>query len=506
MDSDCEADQAWLLSVQRKLYQWSWDNPIGVYQDLWNWVTDPRNLRQARRSTASNKGKRTAGVDGMTVEMIVLQMGIQHFLTEVRDDMRSGTYRPSPARRKWIPKRGKPGKFRPFGIPIVKDRVIQCAVKQILEPIFEARFWHVSYGFRPGRGCNGALEHIRQTIMPRNKTGADGKRHTAPYQWVIEGDIQACFDNIDHHLLMDRIRLAVSDRKVNRLIVAFLKAGVMEDCTYSPTTGGTPQGGVISPLLANIALSVIEERYGRWINRLNEPERRHDGGAKAAAGARDWDRKQGKPVFYPIRYADDFVVLVSGSYEDALAEKQALSDWISETTGLELSPEKTRITKITHGFQFLGCRVRLKWDDRYGLTPRIEIPKTVIQDFRYRIKQATAPTTVGFPLWKMIREINPVLRGWGAYYRYCVGAKKIFSQLDWYVDQRLWRWLRKKHPKTPGRKIASMRRPSRERPRLKVWAEGGYEQYFMAHLEVKRFKRGWMRKPDYAITPGEPDA
>ena len=167
VDSDYQAEQAWLLGVQRKLYQWSWENPTEPYRDLWNWVTDPRNLRCAWRSIATNKGKRTSGVDGETVESIVSRLGVDAFLDGLRNELRQRSYCPSPARRVWIPKRGKPGKFRPLGIPTVADRVVQCAVKQVLEPIFEARFWHVSYGFRPGRGCHGALEHIRQTIMPR---------------------------------------------------------------------------------------------------------------------------------------------------------------------------------------------------------------------------------------------------------------------------------------------------------------------------------------------------
>ena len=293
---------------------------------------------------------------------------------------------------------------------------------------------------------------------------------------------------------------------MNRLIVGFLKAGVLEDFIYSPTASGTPQGGVISPLLANIALGVIEERYGRWVNRIDDLPRRCDDGASKASGARWGDKKAGRPVFYPVRYADDFVVLVAGSREDALAERQALADWIAENAGLRLSPEKTRITKLTEGFQFLGCRVRIKWDERYGLTPRVEIPRSAIRDFRYRVKQATATNSIGRPLSKTLADLNPVLRGWGAYYRYCVGAKNILSHLDLYVDQRLWRWMRKKRRKTPGRKVAVLRRPARNNPGRKVWAERGTEQYIMSSLTVMRFKRGWMRKPDFAIAPGEPDA
>ncbi len=144
MDSGNQAPQAWLLGVQRKLYQWSRENPEEPYCDLWNWVTDPRNLYMAWRTIAGNRGKRTPGIDGATVEKIATGIGVDRLLHELREELRAGEYRPSPARRKWIPKPGKPGKFRPLGIPTVKDRVVQCAVKQVLEPIFEARFWPVS--------------------------------------------------------------------------------------------------------------------------------------------------------------------------------------------------------------------------------------------------------------------------------------------------------------------------------------------------------------------------
>ena len=265
MDSDLQSANAWVLSVQTKLYQWSRQHPDEAYRELWNWITDPRNLRCAWQRIATNKGHRTPGIDGQTVGRIRQAEGETLFLDQLRRALRSGSYRPSPCRRKLIPKPGKPGLFRPLGIPTIKDRVVQCAVKQILEPIFEAQFWHVSYGFRPGRGCHGALEHIRMTIRPR-ATAMDGKRYTMPYQWVIEGDIKGCFDHIDHHALMQRIRHRVADRRVNRLVVQFLKAGVLMEEQFIQTPTGTPQGGVLSPLLANIALSAIEERYERWVH------------------------------------------------------------------------------------------------------------------------------------------------------------------------------------------------------------------------------------------------
>lgn len=266
VDSDLHTDTVWLLGVQRKLYQWSQQHPGEAYRELWNWITDIRSLRCAWDRVARNKGQRTPGIDGMTVGRIRQQQGEGTYLGALHWALRHGTYRPSPCRRKLIPKPGKPGQFRPLGIPTVTDRVVQAAIKQFLEPILEARFWHVSYGFRPGRGCHGALEHIRMATRPRKASTVDGKRHDTPYQWVVEGDIKGCFDHIDHHLLMNRVRQHCADHRVNRLLVQFLKAGALSEEQFLRTDAGTPQGGIISPLLANIALSVIEERYERWVN------------------------------------------------------------------------------------------------------------------------------------------------------------------------------------------------------------------------------------------------
>ena len=472
---------------------------------MWGWLTDPRTLRHAWQRVASNKGGRTAGVDGMTVGRI-RKRGEDRFLKELQTELRSGAYRPSPARRKLIPKAGKPGQFRPLGIPTVKDRVVQSAIKILLEPIFEAQFWRVSYGFRPGRSTHGALENIRATIQPR-KRDADGHRTRLPYPWVIEGDIKGCFDNINHHLLMDRLRVRVADRRVTRLIGQFLKVGVMAEDQFFRTEAGTPQGGIISPLLANIALSAIEERYERWVeHRTKIRAHRKCDGVAAARGARQRDGNAGRCTFYPVRYADDFVVLVSGTREDAVAEKSALATYLQETTGLELSPEKTRVTAVTDGFEFLGFHVGMRWDKRYGYSPRVEIPKSKAADLRRKVKQRTK-----YNSWctfgEKLQEINPVLRGWANYYRYCARAGRVFTDLDWYVGKRLWIWLRRQRPKTRGGVILrdhylrSDRRPTR-----RLWRDGSNEQHMLAWTHVGRFRYCWMGTPDFAKSSGEPDA
>jgi hypothetical protein len=305
---------------------------------------------------------------------------------------------------------------------------------------------------------------------------------------------------------MERIRRRSGDRKVNRLIWAFLKAGVLSEDQFIRTDAGTPQGGIVSPLIANIALSVIEERYERWVYHQKKLRaRRTCDGIQAAINARNNDRRAGRPVFFPIRYADDFVVLVSGSYEDARREKEALAQYLKETAKLDLSEEKTRITPAEKGFEFLGHRIRMKWYDRYGYGPRIEIPKQKVADIRYRIKQLTTRKTVTWSLGRLLRQMNPILRGWGHFFRFCTGAKSILYSVDWYVGDRLRRWLRKKYPKACVRDLKRYRGPSSAHPRRAVWREGRDEQFLMGYLTVQRFKRGWMRQPDYAMVFGEPD-
>ncbi len=232
VDTDYQADKVWLLDIQRKLYVWSRNHPEQAWRDMWNWLTDPRNLRLAWRRVASNRGARSAGVDGLTVRRIQQRKGTDRFLDELRENLCNGRYSPSPVRRVLIPKRGKPGQFRPLGVPTVADRVVQAAILHLLEPIFEAEFYPVSYGFRPKRSCRDAVEHIRNAIRPPKKAGQPRRLET-PYQWVIEGDIKGCFDHIDHHSVMQRLRSRVADVKVGRLVRAFLKAGVLSEGAFA---------------------------------------------------------------------------------------------------------------------------------------------------------------------------------------------------------------------------------------------------------------------------------
>ena len=197
------ADRQWLRIVQRKLYERSRTELDYVFRKLWGLVTDLRNLRVALHRVARNRGRRTAGVDGVTVYQIVRDDGAESYLATLREELRRRRFEPSPARRVLIPKGNKTGKMRPLGIPTVIDRVVQAALKNVLEPIFEADFYPVSYGFRPGRGSHGALEHLRLLLRPSSRR-RDGVRQP-PYQWAIEADVKSCFDHLDHHALMNRL-------------------------------------------------------------------------------------------------------------------------------------------------------------------------------------------------------------------------------------------------------------------------------------------------------------
>ncbi|MEX5638070.1 reverse transcriptase domain-containing protein, partial [Parafrankia sp. FMc2] len=234
-----------VLEIQAKLHRWAGDDPRRRFDDLFNLVADPGFLLVAWDRVRNNKGARTAGVDGETARYVESVRGVEEFLAELREDLRSRTFQPLPARRRAIPKTG--GKVRYLGVATVRDRVAQASLKLVLEPIFEADFLPCSYGFRPNRRAHDTVAEVHHFA-------------SRTYEWVVEGDIKACFDGISHSALMDRVRGRVGDKRVLALVKAFLKAGVLtEDGTLVNTDAGSPQGSILSPLLSNVALSVLDE-------------------------------------------------------------------------------------------------------------------------------------------------------------------------------------------------------------------------------------------------------
>ncbi len=271
--------------MQVKLHRWAAADPGRRFDDLFNFVHDPATLLVAFDRVAGTRGARSAGVDGMTVADVTEQMGVPGFLDELRAQLKSGSFTPLPVRERKIPKPGG-GKVRRLGIPTVADRVVQAALKLVLEPIFEADFSPVSYGFRPRRRAQDAIAEVHLF----------GSR---AYHWVLDADIEACFDQIDHRAVMERVRARVKDKRVLALVKAFLKAGVMTEIgEREDSASGTPQGGILSPLLANIALSVLDER-------LHAPWR--PGGQMSTGSRRKYRRQRGLPNWRLVRYADDCV-------------------------------------------------------------------------------------------------------------------------------------------------------------------------------------------------------
>ncbi len=480
-----------ILDMQRKLYRWSAADPDKRYADLFNIVCDRRTLARAWERLSRNRGSNTPGTDRVTRTAVEERPdGVDGFLDEIRQDLRQGTYRSQPVRQRLIPKPGKPGAFRPLGIPTLKDRLVQMALKLVLEPIFEADFFPISYGFRPGRSTHDALARVRHRLNP---TSAGPSRT----RYVIEGDIKGCFDAIDHHVLMDRVRRRIKDRKVLRLVLAFLKADIMIEGTLRHPVTGVPQGGVISPLLANVYLTAIDERYKRWVPTPRDKDR------VRAQQRLQSDYKRGRPGFYVVRYADDFVVLVQGTQEDAENERRAQAQFLKEELRMELSMEKTKITDVRDGFDFLGYRVaqtKMRSSGRH--VGMLFIPKNKSQLLRDKIKAKVRKTPTGLPLADLIADLNPVIIGWRNYYRYASRGWKEFAKHDWWLFWRVKSWLGKKHGKASGKTLRRLYAKPKDGDRSEWWmGDKGIARFADAKRKLfpdrgMRIPNGWNADPD----------
>jgi RNA-directed DNA polymerase len=412
-----EEAEARVLGIQTKLHRWATDDPDRRFADLFNLVCDPAVLLVAWRRVRGNKGARTAGVDGQTVYYIQQRRGEERFLAELRADLKARRFGPLPVRERLIPKPGS-GKLRMLGIPTVRDRVVQAALKLVLEPIFEADFLPCSYGFRPGRRAQDAIAEIHVFTSPPHG-----------YEWVVEGDIQACFDEIDHAALMGRVRRRIADKRVLTLVKAFLKAGILsQDGAMRDTITGTPQGGILSPLLANIALGVLDE---------------HLAGCQTTTRAQ---RRRGQPSVRLIRYADDWVVLVRGTRAHAETLRDETATALAPM-GLRLSAAKTRVCHIDEGFDFLGFRIQ-RQPMRRNPGRRVVYTwpsKKALAAVKAKVRALTRAGS-NQPLAALLGHLNRVLRGWTAYFRYGV-SKRTFDYLGQFTWNRVLRWLRRKHPK-----------------------------------------------------------
>ncbi|GAA2714952.1 group II intron reverse transcriptase/maturase [Micromonospora olivasterospora] len=411
-----------VLEIQTKLHRWAREDPHRGFDDLFNLVADPAFLLTAWMRVRGNKGARTPGVDGRTVFYVENVRGVEDFLDELRSQVKDRSFRPIPVRERMIPKAN--GKLRRLGIASVADRTVQASLKLVLEPIFEADFHPCSYGFRPMRRAHDA---IAETRLLTSKS----------YEWIVEGDITACFDEIDHAALMGRVRARIADKRVLALVKAFLKAGILsEDGQLRATDTGTPQGSILSPLLSNVALSVLDEHFAQI-----------PGGPSSPRVERAKRRRHGKANYRLVRYADDFLVLVSGTREHAEQIRGDVAEVLAPM-GLRLSEEKTLITHIDDGLVFLGWHIqrhRKRGTDRHYIYtyPSRKAVKAAMDKVRTWCRELDTNQ----PLDALLLQLNRQLRGWCAYFRPGV-SHAAFHYLSHYTWARVIGWLRRKHPKT----------------------------------------------------------
>lgn len=458
--------------TQKKLSLWAEQERTHRFYDLWHLLYHEDWLRTAQAHVRQNAGSQTAGCDG--VVMKDFEEDLEGNLKRLREDLKAGRFEPQPVRRTYI-REIKPGgrvKMRPLGIPAIRDRVVQEALRMVLEPIWEADFSQHSYGFRPNRSTKDAVAYIGARLTTRNSTG---------YGWIVEGDIQSFFDTIDHLKLMQLVRRRIKDKKILALIWRFLRVGILEQGNLRHSVLGTPQGGIVSPLLANIYLHELD-RYME--DQMGLPQR--------------WKRQkrktQGLANFLYVRYADDFVVLCDGRREQAEAMRQELYEFLKAELKLELSMEKTKVTHVSEGFEFLGYLIERSIGGSGKWAPRIRIPTQALEKVRSKLRAALSPRTHVDSVSIKILGLNRIIGGWCRYYQTTSSPSQYFGKLGNEVFWLMAHWLGRKYQMSIPRVMRTYKREN-------TFGTGTYTLRMPQEFKAKRHRLRSIPNPYTAEVP-----
>jgi RNA-directed DNA polymerase len=404
--------------MQRKLSQWATQDKSKQCYGLYDLLYDKDWLRLAHDHVAQNAGSITAGCDGITMQ--AFDEHLEKNLHLLAHELRAETFTPAPVRRVYIPKAS--GKLRPLGIASIRDRIVQEAVRMVLEPIYEADFSPYSFGFRPTRSVRDAVKCILWNTQEHKK-----------FFGCIEGDIASYFDTVNQEHLVRLIRRRIKDEWLITLLWKFLRAGVMEGKLFKETREGVPQGGIVSPLMSNVYLT----EFDRYMERYTVLS------AKEKTGR----RRHGEANSVYCRYADDFVALGNGTREQAEQLKEEMFTFLRKELKLELSWEKTKITHLNDGFDFVGFRI-VRAQGQTGMTTKVLIPPDAIQRLQDKIRRATAPSSYQDSVTTTFVALNRLIGGWCRYYQYTSKASSTFAKVEYFTFWKVVHWLGRKYKLT----------------------------------------------------------
>jgi group II intron reverse transcriptase/maturase len=488
-------------------------DPEKRFNRLYRLLRQPGFLMLAKTKIQGNKGAKTPGVDGQVMTDVM-----SDDIVKLSQELAAGTYRPQPVRRVYIPKKGNPHKQRPLGIPTIRDRIVQAGVALILEALYEPVFRNCSHGFRPERSPITALRPLTTA-------------YRAGGTWIVEGDLADCFGSIPHHVILNCLRKRIKDERFINLIRRMLQAGVMEMGRYQPTYSGTPQGGIASPILANVVLHELDcwmetkvganppaqtsqelnarrnPEYSRLSYRISDLRRYLDGKRPAPKGRSETELRQElreklaarrqvpcyrpRRAIYYTRFADDFVVVLCHmSKAEAIEFKDAMAHWLQCALGLTLNMDKTLVTHWQRRLRFLGYHLQGRRSSRGTHWLRLSIPEDAMRGVVAKVKQAT--TYPQAPEYDVFVNVNAIVRGWTNYYRFAHNISVVAGRLAHVVFWRVAHYLGKKHRQSL-RKV--MRRHYARDPRTGCKAlfvrmpggrKGNSPRYFIWHRRPQR--------------------